>query len=137
MCEQVLHSKWFWKRFGFLITRLKIKSGHEKHIYVVIFLQLCKLNLYILWKITVLFDILYVLLLYLAMKRRHRCESIHRTIKASIDPSMKLYGLVKLYDQVMEELNVQDGHNHYMTLHTYLVIGGMLCDFKPHSQIST
>ena len=67
------------------------------------------------------------------MRSTQRCESMHRTIKASIDPSMKLYKLVKLYDQVMEEIQVQDGHNHYMTLHTYPVIRGLLCNVKEHA----
>jgi len=58
---------------------------------------------------------------------------MHRTIQASIDPSMKLYRLVKLYDQVMEDLRVQDGHNDYMTLHTYPIIGGIICNVKTHA----
>ncbi|KAJ8427540.1 hypothetical protein Cgig2_019959 [Carnegiea gigantea] len=63
-----------------------------------------------------------------------RYESMHRTIKTSIDPSMKLYRLVQLYDQVMEELRVQDGHNDYMTVHTYPVIEGVLHSIKHMQQ---
>jgi len=33
----------------------------------------------------------------------------------------------------MEELRVQHGHNDYMTLHTYPVIGGILCNVKTHA----
>jgi len=50
-----------------------------------------------------------------------------------MDPGMKLYKLVKLYSQVIEELRVQDGHNDYMTLHTYPIIGGILCNVKAHA----
>jgi len=84
-------------------------------------------------EINIVIDILYVSFLYLGMRSTQRCESMHRTIKASMDPSMKLYRLVKLYDQVMEELRVQDGHNDYMALHTYLVISGILYNVKAHA----
>ena len=58
---------------------------------------------------------------------------MHRTIKASMDPGMKLYRLVQLYDHVIEELRVHDGHNDYMILHTYPVIRGILCNIKAHA----
>ena len=54
-----------------------------------------------------------------------------------MDPGMKLYRLVQLYDQVIEELRVQDGHNDYMTLHTYPVIKGILCNVKAHAATYT
>jgi len=44
-----------------------------------------------------------------------------------------LYRLVKLYDQVIEELRVQDGYNDYKTVHTYPVITGILCNVKAHA----
>ena len=46
---------------------------------------------------------------------------------------MKLYRLVQLYDQVMEELRVQDGHNDYMTVDTYPVIEGVLHSIKAYA----
>ena len=41
--------------------------------------------------------------------------------------------LVQLYNQVMQELRVQDGHNDYMRLHTYPMIGGVLHSIKAHA----
>jgi len=97
------------------------------------FLQVRKLSFYICLSSNIVVDILYVSFLYSGMRSTQRCESMHRTIKASMDPGMKLYRLVQLYNQVIEELPVQDGHNDYMTLHTYPVIRGILCNVKAHA----
>ena len=78
-------------------------------------------------------SVLYVLLFNLGMGSTQRCESMHRTIKTSIDAGMKLYRLIQLYDQVMEELRIQEGYNDYMTEDTYLVIEGVLHSIKAYA----
>ncbi|KAJ8443296.1 hypothetical protein Cgig2_015774 [Carnegiea gigantea] len=110
--EVEMHFKWIRDLDCWIVTKFETKHTH----------LLAKSS-----------DALYIRYGNLGMRSTQRCESMYRTIKTSIDPSMKLYRLVQLYDQVMEELRVQDGHNDYMIVHTYLVIEGVFHIIKAYA----